>query len=71
MKTYKSETIVQSTHLSTGQLLELGRFGRTYFVMIASPVLFQPPIVHRYLNINQARDIYADYLEADVCEAML
>ncbi len=68
METYKKETTIQSCHLSTGQLLELGRFGRVYFVMVASPELFQPPIVHRYLNINQARDIYADYLQADVCE---
>ena len=59
---------IERCHLSDGSLLELTRAGRKYRVMKASPVWLEPPTIHADKTVKEARQIYADYLEADVCE---
>ena len=59
---------IESTHLSDGSLLELTRTGRNYRVMLASPAMFEAPLIKFGLNKAQAYEIYADFIKCDVLE---
>lgn len=59
---------LESTHLSDGSLVTLTKAGRAYRVMKSSPKLFEVPEITGGLNKQQAYNLYADILKADVLE---
>ena len=61
-------TRIESTHLSNGDLIEVTKAGRTYTFMQSSPVISEAPFVTLGLNKKTALDMFADALQADVCE---
>ena len=70
MKVAKRPTIVESCHLSSGQLMQISKFGHKYSFMIAS-LDFQIALdLLLGLNKADAYEAYETHLRADVLEVV-
>lgn len=68
MRIAKRPTIIESCHLSTGQLMQITKFGHKYSFMLASIELLVAPNLLLGLNKADAYNAYNTHLQADVLE---
>ena len=68
MKALKPSVQIESTHLSTGQLMEITKFNRKYSFMLASTELLVAPELVIGITKSEAYKLYTDILKADVLD---
>ena len=68
MRVQKRPVRVESTHLSTGQLMEITKIGRHYNFMLASTDDFTAPDLLLGLSKKDAYAAFETHLRADVLE---
>ena len=68
MRVQKPPIRIESTHLSTGQLMEITKMGRHYNFMLASTDMLAAPDLLLGLCKEDAYGAYETHLRADVLE---